>query len=376
MNVILFFTYGVSLKDWYESGLLNRELKHYETLAKYFDINFTFITYGNTDDYKFINNEKISIIPIYSILNYSKSKTLRLIKSFYIPFIINNELGEGNKILKTNQLLGSWVALIYKLITKSPLIIRTGYDLYSFSKYENKIFYKRFVYYLLTYVSLIFSNYYLVTSLVDYNFLSNKFVFKKEKLKLIPNWVDVSINNNVKNRDIKKALVVGRLEKQKNIDLIIKYFIGSNYKLDIFGEGSLKEYLMKLSKDNSNIEFKGVLGHKNLMESYSNYGFYISLSSHEGNPKSTLEAMGSGCVVIVSDIINNQEIIENLKNGILFNPKKENMLNIIENLLENSELLELIRSNGMKYINKNNSIEKVTRLESEIYKQLAADYFS
>ena len=100
MNVILFFTYGVSLKDWYESGLLNRELKHYETLAKYFDINFTFITYGNTDDYKFINNEKISIIPIYSILNYSKSKTLRLIKSFYIPFIINNEFFIFNLPLK------------------------------------------------------------------------------------------------------------------------------------------------------------------------------------------------------------------------------------------------------------------------------------
>ena len=34
MNIILFFTYDISLKDWETSGLLDRELKFYETLHK------------------------------------------------------------------------------------------------------------------------------------------------------------------------------------------------------------------------------------------------------------------------------------------------------------------------------------------------------
>ena len=32
MNVLVFLTFGVSLKDWQDSGLLNREMRFYEEL--------------------------------------------------------------------------------------------------------------------------------------------------------------------------------------------------------------------------------------------------------------------------------------------------------------------------------------------------------
>ena len=32
MNVILVFTFGVSLKDWFEAGLLSREIRIYEEI--------------------------------------------------------------------------------------------------------------------------------------------------------------------------------------------------------------------------------------------------------------------------------------------------------------------------------------------------------
>ena len=34
MNVILIFTYGISLKKWSESGLIDRELELYKELEK------------------------------------------------------------------------------------------------------------------------------------------------------------------------------------------------------------------------------------------------------------------------------------------------------------------------------------------------------
>ena len=37
-------------------------------------------------------------------------------------------------LIKTNQLNGSWVGIILKFMLKKPLIIRTGYNLYEFSK--------------------------------------------------------------------------------------------------------------------------------------------------------------------------------------------------------------------------------------------------
>ena len=47
MNVILVFTFGVSLKDWFESGLLSREIRIYEEILQKEDIQFSFITPNN-----------------------------------------------------------------------------------------------------------------------------------------------------------------------------------------------------------------------------------------------------------------------------------------------------------------------------------------
>ena len=50
MNVILFFTYGISLYDWKNSGILEKELAIYKKLYKNNNVNFTFITYGDEND--------------------------------------------------------------------------------------------------------------------------------------------------------------------------------------------------------------------------------------------------------------------------------------------------------------------------------------
>ena len=42
----------------------------------------------------------------------------------------------------------------------------------------------------------------------------------------------------------------------------------------------------------------------------NNYKYYLSSSKFEGNPKTILEAMSSGCIVIASNIKNHKEIIK------------------------------------------------------------------
>ena len=49
MHVILLFTYGYSLKLWYESGALERELIYYKVTNEG-NIKFTFVTFGEEDD--------------------------------------------------------------------------------------------------------------------------------------------------------------------------------------------------------------------------------------------------------------------------------------------------------------------------------------
>tara|TARA_X000000950_G_scaffold79159_1_gene99572 strand:+ start:4716 stop:5831 length:1116 start_codon:yes stop_codon:yes gene_type:complete len=367
MNVILFFTYNTSLKDWEESGLLSREMEHYRLLSETHNINYTFVTYGDSYDLKFDEYfRNLKIIPIYEKLKYSQNKYMKIFNSIRIKKIIKNEITSFD-LIKTNQLKGSWSAIILKIFSGKPLIVRTGYDLYSFSKYEKKSkIYKVFTY-LLTFLSLNFSNKYVVTSKVDQNILKKNFLFNSQKLIVQSNWVPFkTIETDINQRD--KILFVGRLEKQKNIEKIFKIFNGSSFELDIFGEGSLKEILKKESL--GNINFYGKIPHEQLIKKYKNYLFYISLSTHEGNSKTLLEAMAAGCVVIASDIPNNREFIVDNINGLLFDLENNDLMTLISDLLKDTEKLNKISNNAMKTIFDNYKIEKFIDRELAIYKSL------
>ena len=103
MNVILFFTYDVSLKDWFDKGLLDRELKIYENISKEYNIKFTFVTYGTSEDLKYVNKDSdFKVLPIYKYLKRPKSKFNRIIKSLYIPFYIKKITENDYQIIKTN----------------------------------------------------------------------------------------------------------------------------------------------------------------------------------------------------------------------------------------------------------------------------------
>ena len=113
----------------------------------------------------------------------------------------------------------------------------------------------------------------------------------------------------------------------ENYNGLIKDFKNTEYEIDIIGDGSDKEFLKELAKKyNSKVKFLGSIDNDKVLNSYKNYKYYISSSTYEGNPKTILEAMGNGCVVIAPNISNINEIIENNRNGILFEPNDCNLI--------------------------------------------------
>lgn len=121
-TLALFFTAGVSLKTWYDIGSIDREVALYNELSKYFK-HIYFFTYGGIEDLKFKSYlaANITIIPKKCISN-------SLLYSFMIPFIHRRTLKDVD-ILKTNQMWGSWSAVLTKLIYRKKLVVRTGYML-------------------------------------------------------------------------------------------------------------------------------------------------------------------------------------------------------------------------------------------------------
>ena len=369
MNIILFFTYDISLKIE-TSGLLDRELKFYETLNKKYSTKFKFITYGDSEDRNLTNLPFIEIIPIYEKIKYSKNKYIRFIKSFLIPYRFANEL-KDSEIIKTNQLLGSWVAIISKLKFKKKLIIRTGYDLVEFTKKNNKSIFKILVYSLLTKLSLRFCDLYLVSSMSDMSLIQGMSKKFRRKVHLRPNWVEISKKNSFHKRKENFAVSVGRLEKQKNFSQLISFFENSNLNIDIYGAGTMKSKLLNEAKiKNVKLNIYKPIPNKELLNKLKNYKFFISTSLFEGNPKAILEAMASGCVVLTKKNKNIEEIIKDDFNGI-FIDNRDNLLNVLESLENDPIKWSELSANSIETIESNYLLENIVHEEQSYYQTLS-----
>ena len=69
-------------------------------------------------------------------------------------------------------------------------------------------------------------------------------------------------NENIKKTN--KILCVGRLNKQKNYELLFKSLIGSNYEVDIIGHGNPKIYNSIIKSNNLKVNFLGNISNQDL----------------------------------------------------------------------------------------------------------------
>ncbi len=155
--------------------------------------------------------------------------------------------------------------------------------------------------------------------------------------------------------DIKESntdiISVGRLEPQKNFEMLIEAFSIFNKKhpetnLKIYGTGELKEKLEGIIK-NKNLENKAFLcgTSKTWIRDNLNCAMFISSSLYEGMPNVLLEALAYQMPCIASDcpIGGSKELLDN-DNGLLFeNNNLNDLLGKMECLYKNSELISKFR---------------------------------
>tara|TARA_B110000003_G_scaffold163545_1_gene163565 strand:+ start:157 stop:1287 length:1131 start_codon:yes stop_codon:yes gene_type:complete len=359
LKVAVFFTWNYALTTWSESGTLSRELKFFQKIENENDVSFSFFTYGNTQDSKLAVEYKLQEVhPIYSFAKYYKSKILRILSSIYLPIRIKEKI-ENVDLLFQNQLLGCWIPILIKKIYKKPLIIRTGYDMLDFAKQDKKSYFVIFLYKILTNFAVKNCNYFTVTSKNDFNRFVSTYPKYKEKFLLRPNWVEVNELTEFTERHSNRVLAVGRLVSQKNFSYLISEFenVKKDWVLDIVGTGPEVEKLSgQAKKQNVTVNLIGSLNNEELLKLYQKYKYFISTSLFEGNPKSLLEAMGSGCIVIGSNINNHSEIISDNTNGYLFEIKKSYLQSKFELVLENYSNLPLISKNAHMFIKNEHSL--------------------
>jgi len=134
-----------------------------------------------------------------------------------------------------------------------------------------------------------------------------------EKVFVVPNGVNSELFNpkgpNLRNKlrieNSKVILFVGRLYKNKNVDLLIQslQYLGNDFKLLIVGEGQDKSKLIRLSIDlnfQDRVIFAGFVAYRELPAYYRTADVFVLASTLEGFPKVVLEALASGVPVITS----------------------------------------------------------------------------
>jgi glycosyltransferase involved in cell wall biosynthesis len=370
VKITLFFTYGISLNDWDSSGILTRELEIYKKIYKENKIEFNLITYGGDKDSELQDFEGIEVFPVYSRLKYSKNKYISIFKSFLIPFVFKDVI-KGSNILKTNQLKGSWVAIISKILYKKPLIIRTGYDLLRWSNYQNKTILNRISVRFLTKISLVFSNQYNVSTLSDKLFLEKQFGIK-DKVKLRPNFVDLKHFVNRNEEKLEEILFVGRLEHQKNLDFLINEYKKYDLpKLNIIGNGTYLDKLQnEINKNSLNINYIDPIPNAELPHYYNKYRYFILCSHYEGNPKTLIEAMACGSIVIGNDVDGINNIIVDNFNGFLIKCNEGDLKGTIDKISTEKNKLKSIQMNAINFVLENHSLESLTKTELSDYDKL------
>jgi glycosyltransferase involved in cell wall biosynthesis len=125
--------------------------------------------------------------------------------------------------------------------------------------------------------------------------------FKPKRVEVIPNGVNFEFMEKRKNG--KKILYVGRIEKYKGLDFVVKALkLLPDFRLEIVGKGSYKREIIRLAKKLEvldRISFYQDLSREELLRKYSEASVLVLLSKFEAYGLVVAEALASKtpCVV-------------------------------------------------------------------------------
>ena len=217
-------------------------------------------------------------------------------------------------------------------------------------------------------------------NIVSSKFLRNMMEHSIENFKsiYIPyglNFAYLSIKNKLYDKNSKlNILFSGTLSEHKGIKIAIKAFKrlkNKNIYLNIYGDGPLKEYVISVSKSESNINYLGTYSKKDtkiLIE--ENDLILVPSIWYENNPIILQEMIAANLPPIVSNIGSLTEMVDDLKTGFVFTAgSSSDLRKVIEQIASNMGQLNEIKKNMYKNY-KIITIEQQCLAYRELYTQI------
>ncbi|PIS09356.1 hypothetical protein COT75_01620 [Candidatus Beckwithbacteria bacterium CG10_big_fil_rev_8_21_14_0_10_34_10] len=364
-NLGIFLSPGDSFSSLKKSGQDSRFFNYY--LSNYkekFDQVYIF-TYDQL---------KLSLPKSCFVLE-NKHNWHRFFYQFLIPFVHLSRV-KNIDVFRVMQLTGVIPAIICRIFFKKPFIFTYGYDYYAFAKFKNQrirpILLKG-----LEKIAFYFASGVIVTNKKNKLNLQSK--YPRAKIFYVPNGVDTKKFKPEKAKKLLKGsgvnvLTVARLEKQKNLENLIKAtaLIKDKAKINLLfiGRGKLRSQLILLAKKKEvNLKIIDRVVHNKLSGYYQGADIFCLPSYKEGQPKALIEAMALGLPCLVGNYSGVEEFEnkkEILKTG--FNPEeiRANLLTLIEN----HRLRKKLGLKARKKAEQEFNIQKLLAKEIEILKNV------
>jgi starch synthase len=202
----------------------------------------------------------------------------------------------------------------------------------------------------------------------------------KEKIRIVPNGVDVNRFREGTERKIENLLLfVGRLDPKKGIPVLLQSLkqLKTSVNLVMIGPHSYNvEYskrVVKLIDDFGKktihtVTYLGQVGPEELVRWYQKASVFVMPSLSESFPMVSIESLACGTPVVASNVGAVPEVIRNYQNGVLIPPNDPAKLaDAIQYLLDNADVRLKFGKEGRKWIVQNFSSEVVIDRLVRIY---------
>jgi glycosyltransferase involved in cell wall biosynthesis len=172
-------------------------------------------------------------------------------------------------------------------------------------------------------------------------------------------------------------LYVGRLDKEKKIDVILRALPDilrvTNVHLVVVGMGQEKQKLVKLTKElgiQKAVTFTGFVPDKDLQNIYRIADLFVIAGIAELQSIATLEAMASGLPVVAANAMALPELVHDGENGYLFSDEDSRMLaEKVIAILSNQAMRAQMSQKSLEII-KDHDINKVIEKYESIYNEI------
>ena len=279
---------------------------------------------------KVINLKKINFIEVTQKIKFPfiHSRYLSAINALVVLLsYLNNNNNKEHTIHSMQSNVAAIIACIFK---GNKIVIRNSENpIYSFLYSDNKFF--SFISLLLKYFFYNFADGIITNSKGSKKSLEH-FILNKKKIITIYNPYLKNINKK-KNKKDKFLISIGRLQKQKDHETLLKAFHilskkNKDYKLLILGHGKLESKLKKITEDfkiKDRVIFKGWVN--NTLPYLKRSKLFILSSVYEGLGNVLIDAINYNTPCISTDCYSGpSEILLNGKGGYLVKTKSPKLL--------------------------------------------------